>query len=117
MRGERAARWRRMAWWIARAEEDPDREGLLPAAMASGLFDDVGAEDLTIRVLRHLPVERAVHTSGDPSTDSAMPDEQALGRFKQAYAARVRRVGGEVQLLQAEPKASVAPLRAAPTTR
>ena len=117
MRGERAARWRRMAWWIARAEEDPDREGLLPAAMASGLFDDVGAEDLTIRVLRHLPVERAVHTSGDPSTDSAMPDEQAPGRFEQAYAARVRRVGGEVQLLQAEPKAAVAPLRAAPATR
>ncbi|MEI6036455.1 MAG: hypothetical protein WCQ91_00840 [Planctomycetota bacterium] len=117
MRGERAARWRRMAWWIARAEEDPDREGLLPAAMAAGLFDDVGGEDLTIRVLRHLPLERASHTSGDPSLDSALSDEQATGRFEQAYAARVRRVGGEVQLLKAEPKAEVAPLRTAPATR
>lgn len=90
--GERAARWRRLARSIA--VEDADRDGLLAAAVARGMFDDMRAEDLVVRVLRTPLVDR-----GGPPTKAV-----------QASSARVRMVAGEVQLLRAEPRGEVAPL-------
>ena len=90
--GERAARWRRLARSIA--VEDTDRDGLLAAAVGRGMFDDVGAEDVTVRVLRTPLVDR-----GGPSPAPV-----------QASSARVRMVGGELQLIRTEPRGEVAPL-------
>jgi hypothetical protein len=90
--GERAARWRRLARSIA--VEDADRDGLLAAAVGRGMFDEVGAEDVTVRVLRTPLVDR-----GGPPTAPV-----------QASSARVRMVGGELQLIRAEPRGEVAPL-------
>jgi hypothetical protein len=90
--GERAARWRRLARSIA--GEDADRDGLLAAAVGRGMFDDIHAEDLAVRVLR------------TPLVDRDGPPPQTA----QASSARVRMVGGEVQLLRAEPRGEVAPL-------
>ena len=98
--GERAARWGRLARAIAVGEQDPDREGLLPAAVGVGGFRLVGAEDVSLRVLRQMMPESAVIASGGKG---------AL-RFEQAYAARVRRVAGEIQLLTIEDPAELAPL-------
>jgi hypothetical protein len=100
MRGERARRWRRLARAAVIAEQDPDREALLPAAIGAGLFDDVGGEDLTLRILREVRPERA-----EVSVAGATPP-----RFEQAYAARVRRVAGELQLIKNEPKEELAPV-------
>ena len=90
--GERAARWRRLARSIA--VEDTDRDGLLAAAVGRGMFDDVGAEDVTVRVLR------------TPLVDRGGPPPAPV----QASSARVRMVGGELQLIRAEPRGEVAPL-------
>ena len=90
--GERAARWRRLARSIA--VEDADRDGLLAAAFGRGMFDELGADDVTVRVLRTPLVDR-----GGPPTASV-----------QASSARVRMVGGELQLIRAEPRGEVAPL-------
>jgi hypothetical protein len=90
--GERAARWRRLARSIAL--EDADRDGLLAAAVGRGMFDEVGAEDVTVRVLRTPLVDR----DGPPTAPV------------QASSARVRMVGGELQLIRAEPRGEVAPL-------
>lgn len=97
--GERAARWRRLARAAALAERDPDREGLLPAAIGAAGFDDAGTDDVTIRLLRHVPPERAAVAAGG-----------AAPRFERAYTARVRRIDGELQLLKNEPRGEVAPL-------
>jgi hypothetical protein len=90
--GERAARWRRLARSIA--VEDTDRDGLLAAAVGRGMFDDVGAEDVTVRVLR------------TPLVDRGRPSPAPV----QASSARVRMVDGELQLIRAEPRGEVAPL-------
>lgn len=90
--GERAARWRRLAQ--AMAADDADRDGLLAAAVGRGMFDDVGTQDLVVRVLR------------TPLPDRGGPPPVAV----QVYSARVRMVAGEVQLLRAEPRGEVAPL-------
>jgi hypothetical protein len=58
------------------------------------MFDDVGAEDVTVRVLRTPLVDR-----GGPSPAPV-----------QASSARVRMVGGELQLIRVEPRGEVAPL-------
>jgi hypothetical protein len=92
LNGERAARWRRLARSIA--VEDADRDGLLAAAFGRGMFDEVGTEDVTVRVLRTPLVDR-----GGPPTAPV-----------QASSARVRMVGGELQLIRAEPRGEVAPL-------
>lgn len=99
MRGERGARWRRLARATVLAEQDPDREGLLPAAVGAGLFPKLGGEDLTIRVLRQVR----------PAWDEAAVAPPTL-RFEQAYAARVRRVDGDLQLIKSEPREELAPL-------
>ena len=90
--GERAARWRRLARSIA--VEDADRDGLLAAAVGRGMFDDVGADDVTVRVLR------------TPQVDRGGPPPAPV----QASSARVRMVGGELQLIRTEPRGEVAPL-------
>jgi hypothetical protein len=105
IRGERARRWRRLARAAVIAEQDPDRESLLPAAIGAGLFDDVGGEDLSLRIVREVRPDRAeVATAG-----TGQP------RSEQAYAARVRRVDGELQLIKNEPKEELAPVIREPT--
>jgi len=94
LRGDRAARWRRLARAIAVDGEQGDAAGTLAAAAAAGGFAAVGGDDVTLRVLRHPLPERGV----------------AAGGLEQVYAARVRRVGGEVQLLRSEERGAVAPL-------
>jgi hypothetical protein len=57
MRGERARRWRRLARAAVIAEQDPDREALLPAAgPPRSLCQADRARDR-----RHLPVPAAHH--------------------------------------------------------
>jgi hypothetical protein len=90
--GERAARWRRLA--RALAADDADRAGVLAAAVGRGMFGKLGSEDLVVRVLR------------TPLADRGGQPPAAV----QVYAARVRMVGGEVQLIRAEPRGEVAPL-------
>ena len=94
LRGERGARWRRLARSIALAKDDADRDGLLAASVGKGMFGRFGAEDLVVRVVR------------TPVADRGAPPGQAT----QAYAARVRMIGGELQLLRSEPRAELAPL-------
>lgn len=94
--GERAARWRRLAAAVAPAAEGDERAVALMAAVGAGGFDEVGSEDLSVRVLRRRLPERL---------GGAIPDG-----FEQAATARVRRVGGEIQLIKAEPEGEVAPL-------
>jgi hypothetical protein len=94
--GERAARWRRLAAALAPAAAGDERAVALMAAVGAGGFDEVGSEDLTVRVLRRRLPERF---------GAVIPDG-----FEQAATARVRRVGGEIQLIKAEPAGEVAPL-------
>lgn len=92
--GERAARWARLARAIALDVDDADRDGLLAASVGRGMFDDLGGEDVTVRVLRTPPTDRG------GAAPSATP----------AYTARVRMAHGELQLLRQEARAEVAPL-------
>ena len=93
--GERAARWRRLARSIASDAEGGENAAILATAVAAGSFDDLGTEDVRLRVLRS-PV-------ADRTTGTAPPVEQA-------YAARVRRIAGDLQLIKDEPRGEVAPL-------
>ncbi|NDC52745.1 MAG: hypothetical protein EBZ74_00290 [Planctomycetia bacterium] len=104
--GERAARWRRLARAVAEGEADPDREALLPAAVGAGAFAPWSTRDVSVRVMRHLPPDRA-----DVLTGVA----DAAGRDDEAYAARVRLVAGEVQLIKSTPREELAPLVQEPT--
>jgi len=101
MRGERAARWRRLARATAVSEADPDREALLPAAVGAGAFGPWNTRDLSLTVMRHLPPDR-----GDVLAGNA----EVAGRDEEAYAARVRLVDGEVQLIKDTPPVELAPL-------
>lgn len=101
MRGERAARWRRLARATAVSERDPEREALVPAAVGQGVFMPWYTNDVSLRVLRHLPPDRRDVLDG-------LAD--VAGRDEQAYAARVRLVDGEVQLITATPREELAPL-------
>lgn len=101
MRGERAARWRRLARAIAVAEADPDREALLPAAVGAGAAASHNAGDVSLRVMRHLPADRSEVVVGRADVS---------GRHEQAYAARVRIVDGDVQLIATTPRNELAPL-------
>lgn len=92
--GERAARWRRLARAIATGGAgDP---AVLAAAVGRGAFAVLDAQDVRVRVLRRPLPERG-----------AAPDD---GDSRQVYAARVRLVDGELQLLPSEPRGEVAPL-------
>ena len=92
--GERAARWRRLARAIATgAAGDP---AVLAAAVGRGAFPVLDAQDVRVRVLRRpLPERNAPLDDGD---------------LRQVYAARVRLMDGELQLLPSEPRGEVAPL-------
>jgi len=106
MYGERAARWRRLARATAVSESDPEREGLLPAAIGQGVFVPWHTDDVSLRVLRHLPPDR--RDALDGLADVA-------GRDEQAYAARVRSIDGDVQLIGSTPREELAPLVKEPT--
>lgn len=92
--GERAARWRRLARAIATGGAgDP---AALAAAVGRGAFTELDTQDVRVRVLRWpLPERDAAPDAGGP---------------RQAYAARVRLVDGELQLLPSEPRGELAPL-------
>ena len=90
--GERAARWRRLAKAIATGGAgDP---AVLAAAVGRGAFADLGREDVRVRVMRRPLRER----------NAATPEPAPV------YAARVRVVDGEVQLIKVEPRGELAPL-------
>ncbi len=101
--GEQAARWRRLARTIAVAADD-DAAPPLTAGVAAGSFADIGSEDVTVRVLRR------------PLPERAAPDSDA--RPRQPHAARVRRVAGEIQVIElggAAKQPEMAPLLREPT--
>ena len=92
--GERAARWRRLARGIAGgAAGDP---ATLAAGVGRGAFTVLGGEDVRLRVVRSPLPERGAPAG--PATP------------QQAYAARVRLVEGELQLIATEPRGELAPL-------
>lgn len=96
LHGERAARWRRLARAIASAGTTEEDAADLAAAVAAWSFSRLGCADVDLRVMR----------SARPGRDepaAAMADEPA-------FAARVRRVAGDLQLLKVEPRGEVAPL-------
>ena len=94
--GERAARWRRLAAALAPAAAGDDQAVALTAAVAAGAFDDLATEDVTLRELRRqLPDRRELPL---PTGSNVVT------------SARVRRVGGELQLIKADPPGEVAPL-------
>lgn len=92
--GERASRWRRLARTIAVGGIDDDG-GVVAAGLARGGFAKLGADDADLRVFRVPQAER-------PSEDRAAAE--------QVYEARIRRVGGDVQLIRDEPAGELAPL-------
>jgi len=92
--GERAARWRRLARSIALGSLDEDGS-IVAAGVARGGFAVVGDDDLDLRVVRRSQAER----------DALVVDD-----VEEVYAARVRLVGGDVQLIRDEPPGELAPL-------
>jgi hypothetical protein len=92
--GEQARRWRRLARSVVTLADDSDRESLLPTAIATGLMTEAGSDDVLVRIVRQPLPER----TGSPSAP------------QQAFAARVRLVDGEPQLIRQEPRGEVAPV-------
>ena len=82
---ERAARWQRLARSIALSAIE-DAAAPLVAGVGAGSFAAAGRGDLTVRVLR------------EPIVDRTEPP--APPRLQQVYAARVRTVAGELQLVE-----------------
>ena len=95
-RSERGARWRRLARAVVFAEDDADRAGVLPAAIAAGLFAKLGSEDLTVKVVRVVPAEFSA--AATPAVEET------------PFEARIRRVDGAVQIIPVKPAGEVAPL-------
>lgn len=91
--GERARRWRRLARRIATSVAD-DGAAPLAAAVGAGGFTALGAEDVVVRVVRAPLAER--------DSTAAVPVV--------AYAARVRRIAGELQLIESGGPAKAAEL-------
>jgi hypothetical protein len=83
--GERGRRWRRLARGIATAAIE-DAAAPLAAGVGRGGFEAVGAGDVTVRVLRR-PLEDRLAPPSEP-------------RLIPVYAARVREVDGELQLIE-----------------
>lgn len=85
--GEQAARWRRLARRIAAAHAaGEDEAAALAAGVGVGGFTPLATEDVVVRVLRR------------PLAERTSPPEPP--RLVEAYAARVRRVEGETQLVE-----------------
>jgi hypothetical protein len=96
--GEQAARWRRLARVIAVASVDGNVAPMI-AGVGQGAFSELAAEDVTVRILRRLLPERTMTSDDD--------------RPRQPYAARVRRVAGELQVIElggAAKQAELAPV-------
>jgi hypothetical protein len=93
--GERAARWRRLARTIAVGGLDGDGS-TVAAGVGRGGFAGLGTADVDLRVFR-LP---------QPDRTAAADADAAV----QVYAARVRRVADDVQLIREAPRGEVAPL-------
>jgi hypothetical protein len=70
---------------------------VLAAAVGRGGFTALDTQDVTVRVLRRMLPER-----NGPADD---------GPPRQAYAARVRMVDGDLQLIGSEDRGELAPLR------
>jgi len=83
--GERAARWRRLARAVAEAAAG-DAAAPLLGGIGGGAFASLESEDVTVRVLRPSLPEREA-----PPTDQ---------KRRVVHAARVRRVAGELQVLE-----------------
>jgi hypothetical protein len=92
--GEQARRWRRLARSVVALPDDSDRESLLPTAIATGLMTEAASDDVLVRIVRQPLPER----TGSPVAP------------QQAFAARVRLVDGEPQLIRQEPRGEVAPV-------
>lgn len=92
--GEWAARWRRLARTIAVGGVDGDGS-VVAAGVGRGGFATTRASDVDVRVFR-LP---------QPERTAAV-----VAEAERVYAARVRRVGDDVQLVRDEPRGEVAPL-------
>jgi hypothetical protein len=95
VRGERAARWRRLARAIAAGDAAGETPAVLATAAAAGLFATLQADDVSLRVVRTPPGDR---------------DTSVAPRPEQAYRARVRRVSDAVQLIKADDPSELAPL-------
>lgn len=96
-RGEQAARWRRLARATAVGDGTGEGDPALAAAIGRGSFAGIGAADVTVRVRRR----RLAAPRGPVSLEPLFDD---------AYTARVRVVGGELQLVRDQPRGEVAPL-------
>ncbi|MGI9177188.1 MAG: hypothetical protein ACR2IT_04950 [Pirellulales bacterium] len=94
-RGEQAARWRRLALAIAVGNGEGDGS-VLAAGIGRGGFGELRVEDVNVRVFR-LPL-------------AARTDPADAGASEQVYDARVRLVGGDLQLIKEEPTSELAPL-------
>lgn len=98
--GERAARWRRLARRNALAAVE-DAAAPLAAGVGSGAFGPLKADDVVVRILRRPMGQRA--------------DAPTRPVLLEAYAARVRRVDGEIQLIElggADRESELAPVLA-----
>lgn len=98
--GIAANRWRTLAAWLEPETVPEDVAGLLPTAIAESLFEELGSEDLRVRCLRVPMPERSAFAAAEPAEST----------FERAAVARVRRVGGSVQLLPVEEQRDVAPV-------
>ena len=82
---ERASRWQRLARSIAIAAVE-EEAAPIAAGVGAGTFATSGSEDITVQVLRQ-PIEERTAPARPP-------------RLEQVYAARVRSVAGELQLVE-----------------
>ena len=102
----RAARWRRMAKWMATSVEDPNRESALPSSIGSGMLKQRGVDEVSIAVIRNELFE---------PTDSRVTNRKNIisrddVHVETVYSARMRLVSGEPQLIKNEVRRDVAPL-------
>jgi hypothetical protein len=95
VRGERAARWRRLARAIAAGNAAGESPAVLAAAAAAGTFATIQADDVNLRVMRTPPGDR---------------ETMAPARPERAYQARVRQTGDDIQLIKGEDPSELAPL-------
>ena len=97
--GPAATRWQRLFRTVSTSEQEPGRQGLLPAGFAATLFAASGSEDIDLRIVVQPRPERQLPL--------ATPEPVV------AYQARLRRLSsGELQLIKTEARREVAPVAA-----
>jgi hypothetical protein len=95
--GPRAVRWQRLLRTVVASEQEPGREGLLPAGFGAAVFAACGSDDVELRIMIQPRPERQLPL--------AVPDPVV------AYQARLRRLsGGDLQLIKTEARREVAPV-------